>query len=543
MSRSKSILLPFALLFSTACGGCGPGEAGDPCDPDRADACVEGLVCAEEAAGSSDFICQIPVGGSCDPTAEEDYCYYGSACFEVEGGEETDGECLLDRGGACESEDQCAPGLTCAEVQGGEETCFEEVRIAGAVLDATDRSSIEGAHVIASDELATVFTDVAITDADGNYSIAVPAVRDSDGAPVSQFYKLRASAQDYQTFPGGLRTALPIDLGTAALDDEADAYVIQSTLTEILLIPLPENRRGLPSISGSLSPGEKGAGVLVVAEGGGGGYSALSDAAGNFTIFNVPSGAYEVRGYIAGVQFAPESVDIADEDLTGVVLEESSEGLATLTGDVSIVNAPGGSVTSVVLVVDSTFSETFVRGEIPTGLRAPRYGSPDVSGSWRIEGVPAGDYVVLAAFENDDLVRDPDTNIAGTSIVRITVAPGSDEVSVGENFKITEALAVEGPGANDAEAVTEAPTLRWQDDSSEDYYEVKVYNAYGELVWEQQVDRSQKDTVSTPYGGPLEDGMYYQFRATSWRAPGGKDPAPISTTEDLRGVFFKPAPE
>jgi hypothetical protein len=166
-----------------------------------------------------------------------------------------------------------------------------------------------------------------------------------------------------------------------------------------------------------------------------------------------------------------------------------------------------------------------------------------VSGSWRIEGVPAGDYVVLAAFENDDLVRDPDTNIAGTSIVRITVAPGSGEVSVGENFKITEALAVEGPGANDAEAVTEAPTLRWQDDSSEDYYEVKVYNAYGELVWEQQVDRSQNDTVSTPYGGPLEDGMYYQFRATSWRAPGGKDPAPISTTEDLRGVFFKPAPE
>ena len=452
MFKKIHALLPLAMLFSTACGGCSPGEAGEPCDPDRADACVEGLVCAEEAAGSSDFICQIPVGGSCDPTAEEDYCYYGSACFEVEGGEETDGECLLERGGTCEGDDQCAPGLTCAEVQGGEETCFEEVRIAGAVLDATDRSAIEGAHVIASDELATVFTDVAITDADGNYSIAVPAVRDSEGAPVSQFYTLRSSAQDYQTFPGGLRTALPIDLETAALSDEDDAYVIQSTLTEILLIPLPEDQRGLPAISGSVSPTEKGAGVLVVAEGGDSGYSGLSDAAGNFTIFNVPDGSYEVRGYTAGVQFTPEDVDVAGEDVTDVLLEESSEGLVTLSGDVNIVNAPGGSVTSVVLVVDSTFNETFVRGEIPTGLRAPRFGSPDVSSSWSIEGVPAGDYVVLAAFENDDLVRDPDTNIAGTSIVRITVEPDGGEVTVGESFKIPEALAVEGPGAEDAEA-------------------------------------------------------------------------------------------
>ena len=42
---------------------------------------------------------------------------------------------------------------------------------------------------------------------------------------------------------------------------------------------------------------------------------------------------------------------------------------------------------------------------------------------------------------------------------------------------------------------------------------------------------------AVPYGGPMEPGMYYQFRATSWRTPGGM-PGPISTTEDLRGVFY-----
>jgi hypothetical protein len=40
-------------------------------------------------------------------------------------------------------------------------------------------------------------------------------------------------------------------------------------------------------------------------------------------------------------------------------------------------------------------------------------------------------------------------------------------------------------------------------------------------------------TVSVPYAGPLEQGMTYQFRATSIKQGG----APASTTEDLRGVF------
>ena len=44
-------------------------------------------------------------------------------------------------------------------------------------------------------------------------------------------------------------------------------------------------------------------------------------------------------------------------------------------------------------------------------------------------------------------------------------------------------------------------------------------------------------TFATCYGGPLEVGMYYQFRATSWRAAGAKV-GPISATEDLRGVFY-----
>jgi hypothetical protein len=198
--------------------------------------------------------------------------------------------------------------------------------------------------------------------------------------------------------------------------------------------------------------------------------------------------------------------------------------------------------------VASTFSDTFVRGEVPRGLRTPLSGPPDVSGDFTIADVPAGDYVVLAAFENDGLVRDPDPNIAGTQIVTVSMASPGTDVPLSTSFKITEALELFGPGAEEPEAVTTAPTLRWADDSSEDFYTVVVYNAYGELVWclsddaalacdGPNVPSSSGADVSVAYGGPMEPGMYYQFRATSWRVPGGT-PGPISTTEDLRGVFF-----
>ena len=37
--------------------------------------------------------------------------------------------------------------------------------------------------------------------------------------------------------------------------------------------------------------------------------------------------------------------------------------------------------------------------------------------------------------------------------------------------------------------------------------------------------------------------MFYQFRVTSFREPGGGGRSAISTTEDLKGVFYLPAPE
>jgi hypothetical protein len=79
----------------------------------------------------------------------------------------------------------------------------------------------------------------------------------------------------------------------------------------------------------------------------------------------------------------------------------------------------------------------------------------------------------------------------------------------------------------------------WEDDSGEDHYEVVVYDAYGNLIWE-KLDVpgvSGSKTVTQAYEGPaLAPGMLYQFRATSIKNGG----SPISRTEDLKGVFLFP---
>ena len=536
---------------------------GGSCAGDTKDFCAEGATCGADAT------CQIPPGGACDP-AGPDLCLDDAVCGKTRDG---GGICGIAEGGECDPEAPlCAGGLTCAELVAGGHACYPPVLAQGNVFDSESTSGIEGALVLALDDQATAITDVTTTDAAGNYVLEVPVPRTENGAPIEDvIFTLRASAQDYQPFPGGLRTALPIASSEATSGE--DGWTIATALTDIALIALPEDQRGLPSISGSVRAEEQSGGVLVVAEDGDGkGFSAVTDRGGAYTIFNVPAGSYAVSGFAAGLALDPKAAEVGDAALTGVDLARSDAALGSLSGTINIVNAPGGSTTSVVLVVASTFNDTFVRGEVPRGLRTPLSGPPDVSGEFSIAGVPAGNYVVLAAFENDGLVRDPDPNIAGTqlvtvempipiknivkpdsAIVRMMIAasvmpsPGED-VSLPTSFKITEALPVIGPGATDPEPVTGAPTLRWGDDASEDFYTVDVYNAYGDRVWCLGDDptcaganvpgSSGGAEVSVEYGGPLEPGMYYQFRVTSWRSPGGSEPGAISATEDLRGVFY-----
>ncbi|MEZ4453723.1 MAG: hypothetical protein R3B09_29985 [Nannocystaceae bacterium] len=477
---------------------------------------------------------------------------------EVPLGAEKGGACDANADPSMEGATVCQDGYSCEPVAGGEAyVCATPVVIKGHVFDALSKVPLEGALVTALDRTSAPVSNVAVTDADGYYELQVVAYRDSDGELADDaVYTLQAFAADFQPFPAGVRPALPVSTTDAVIEtipgddkdgdgdpDEVDRLVIANATTEVALIPLPEPQRGGAIIQGSIL-GDLPGGTLVVAEGvGDPAPYGLADREGAYTIFNVPSGSVSVRGYRGGIEVEPGQVSVAagmtyDLDLDIVA---TGDALGSVAGAANIVNAPGGSVTSVVLVPSSVFNTNLERGPVPYGLRAPDPGiDPNVSGGFTIAGVPAGTYKVLAAFENDDLVRDPDMTIAGTQIQEVTLSPG-DDVTVAENFKITEALEVFSPGAEVPEAVTGAPTFSFADDSSEDYYIVVLFDALGELVWSNEMvpGVSGSQSVDVGYDGPgLISGMWYQFRATSMRDKMGG--TAISRTEDLRGVFFVP---
>jgi len=438
----------------------------------------------------------------------------------------------------------CPEGFVCAELVNGGNKCSGELVLSGTITNASDGSGVKGAQVIALNEEGIAVANVAHTDKSGNYELIATAKRNADGSPAGT-YTLWAAAQHYQAFPGGGRAALPLDLADASSVD--GPYRLDSALTHVGLISLGAGERS--SMSGSIlehgeaSPGDDG-GVLVVASGANGAFSGVSDKAGIFTIFNLPAGEYEFRAYSVDMQNEGVNVAVPPDPVSGLSLDQQSTNvigsLTTVTGSVELVNAPAGALTSVILVVADTFDPLSARGEAPRGLRSPRTGSPDVNGNFSISGVPAGRYVVLPAYENDDLVRDP----AKTDFVTVDVKAGTKQIDIAESFKVTAALPTSSPGAEAPEAVTAKPKLVWGNDSSADYYDLRVFDAFGAEVWNALMlpGASGSATAQVQYDGPLEPGMYYQFRVTAWRAPSGEDPVPIAATEDQRGVFYLPAP-
>lgn len=410
----------------------------------------------------------------------------------------------------------CKEQQVCEQVQGGEPKCFAPVSVKGKVFDTTTNAGIEAAHVVARDANDVAISSIALTAADGTYTLRVPSPRDADGKPVKTSYTLRADAQGYLTFPTAPRVALPVDIATAT----GEPLAVQNAATDIGLIPLPDSTN-LGSVSGKVLAKNPG-GTLVVA----GTVTATAANDGAYTVFNVPAGSVNVAGYLAGVNLKPATADVkAGQTTKDVNLDELGAASATVSGKVSIVNPGSGKSTSIILVVEETFVPNAARGEAPPGLRAA-----GVTGDWSIPNVPDGKYVVLGAFENDFLVRDPDTNIGGTDIQHITVS-GSTTVP---SFKITGALAVIAPDGG--QEVSGTPTFSWEDDSSEDSYTVELFDAFGTQVWKAEgvVGPKGNKPAEAPYAGAaLKPGFFYQFRATSVKAG-----VPISRTEDLRGVFI-----
>lgn len=449
--------------------------------------------------------------------------------------------------------DACGGGQVCETVEGKTEpACFQPLVVQGRVFDATTDAGIPNARVTAEEVSGRSVGQVAISGPDGTYTLQVPAIRkDETGTPVGQTLKLSAAARDYTPFPSGLRQALPLDTSGAKATDADHPYVVESGPSAIGLDPVAPELKGLPTLSGRVDVstpdgGVSDAEILVAAEQQGGTgtpttVTGRADTTGAYTLFNVPAGDYQVQAYRKGANYTPKAAKVATSDVTQIDLALSQTPTATLDGSVNLVAAPGGSVTSVVVALESTFIDSLARGTLVPGLRAPEPGTaPNVSGDFQIAGIPDGRYVVLAAFENDGLVRDPDPNQAGTQIQHLEVKDGAIVVPP-EAFKVTGAISMVGPGAGDTvEEVTGTPTFVWHPYSSAHTYEVQLFDTLGNEIWNTTIDAGSGADESVPYAGSetLTPGSVYQWRATAF----GQNGNPISQTEDLQGVFRVQAP-
>jgi len=433
----------------------------------------------------------------------------------------------------------CSSGEVCESVQNqNAPACFFPVQLQGHVSDLSTAASIGGATVSALDDNGAPAASVAISATDGSYTLRIPSVRaDSSGKPVGRKVALRAAAKNYFNFPFGVRISLPIDTSAATQANATSPYLISGGQADIGLSSVPSAIQGRPSISGTVEVSAGQVGVLVVAETTDVPISAIADTNGGFTLFNVAPGSVHVQAYSRGVNYTAVDLNVpAGIDTTGVRISKSSVPTATLSGSVNLVaGAPGP--TSVVLLVESTFNAILVRGEEPPGLRAPDPGiAPNVTGAWSIVGVPDGRYVVLAAFENDGDVRDPDPNIAGTQIQHIAVSGGAVVNGTQPSFKVTSAVGMVSPGAGDAMDLTSSqPTFTWQAYPSTKTYDVTLFDTMGNIVWSRLgLMAVTGQNNSATYNGPaLSSGKVYQWRAMARGNVGN----PISTTEELRGIF------
>ncbi len=429
----------------------------------------------------------------------------------------------------------CAAPLVCEAVQGKTTgACYPPVTLKGKVFDLSTASAISGAEVIATDEGGAPAAALTKTGTDGTFSLRVPSTRSDDkGTFVARRVLLRSQAKNYVPFPSGVRVALPIDTSAATHAKDTDPYLLESTATSIGLAPVAAAAQNLPSVSGTVEVAAGGDSVLLALENATLGRTTLSSTDGSFVFFNVPAGDYVISAFRKNQNYTPVTVSVASADLSGVSLKKATTATATLSGSVQLVAGANGAGTSVVLGLASTYLEALGRADTVPGLRAPEAGTaPTVTGSWSITGIPDGKYVVLAAFENDGNIRDPDPGISGTQLQRITVAGGAiTQGSTSPSFKVTGAVDLVSPGKEGVEEVSATPTFTWGSYSNADGYQLKVFDTLGEQLWSKDI--ADKGTVSTVYAGPaLKAGYTYQWRLTAFRRL-----APTSATEELRGLF------
>lgn len=390
--------------------------------------------------------------------------------------------------------------------------------VKGIVTDAGTAATLADVRIIIFESNSNSPVASMSTGADGAYA--------ADLLPGSYYLKLYK--QGYDHVPP--RNISPIPF-TVSLNGELDNPVSMNA-SEI---------QNAGFIQGKVQESEKGvAGVLVVGEKDGKGFSTISDAAGEFFLFNLPAGSYTLKAWVAGYESEVKSASVTTGTGTTQNLSLSKGAAGSVTGTLTF-------LASTALEVDVSLTHPLTEEAIP-GLNTK------TSADYSIENVPAGLYLARASYQNDERVVDPDWIVKfGEPLVEV----GGGQIS--RNFSLTNSVTLNAP-TNQANSIIpvevseSTPSFSWTPYSSANDYVIEVSDASGNVIWggidytqtipeKKVIIPSSQTSVDFNFDGSatksLEPGKVYR-----WKVYASKDDRQadsgwrlISVSEDQLGLI------
>ena len=333
-------------------------------------------------------------------------------------------------------------------------------KISGKVTDLNSSASLSEVTIIAFDASNNSPVSTTKTNSSGDYTFNV-----AEGNYFLKFYK-----QGYEPVPPQGMQPVPFAV-----------TVGQTTTQSAQMSPSAITNAGY--ISGKVSVGATGkSGVLIIAEGNGAAYSAVSDKDGNYTIFNVSAASYEVKGYLAEYSSTSASATVTANTAINninVILTQGATG--QVAGTFKVISQT--TIATPPTTMDISLVHPITRETIPGLSQNVPYSS---SLSYSFTKVPDGTYIVRATYANDYIVIDPDY-ITKFGDYKVTISGGTPSPT-SVDIVSTSAVILSSPTNAMTSTVpvetTTTPTFQWAAYASTSDYVIEVTDAStGTVVW------------------------------------------------------------
>lgn len=397
------------------------------------------------------------------------------------------------------------------------------------VVDAETAAGLPNARVIVVDGATGESIDLLATDGNGKASQTYNV-----GA-----LQLNVSNQDYAASPPPGIPPLPVQI-----------VANETTSITIRMTALPAAERGMISGKVSNDQGHAAAGALVVVSAGDGAvFSTTAHSDGGYVLHNVAIGTATIDAFLGGYNFDPVGpVTVTAGSNTDQNIQAVGTASGEISGHVSFTSVSGD-------IIDITLLHPVTRDTLPD-LRV----LTDGGASYRMTGVPYGEFEIIASLDNDGFVVDPDLSV--TQGIPIVLISELAQVIANMDFKVTGSIELTNPPVIVDAGVPELgdlPTFSWAKASSyasAEYYVVEVVDESGQTIWGGFDSPANNFTplVTVPQGNDpsvvynhdgtatlslLEPERYYQLRvyAAVVDTSEAKGYRLLSAGETLDGIF------